>query len=124
MKKLAISMMALLAAVSAAAQTPEVSSTVNGAKLNFEAPLFGIRVKEAKPLFSMTSFAGFKAGVGIRLDAPGEMNDRAFYGSSNRHPSRWQVFRLGSLSGSHVMTTFVFPDILISSRISLQARYA
>lgn len=97
MKKLAISMMALLAAVSAAAQTPEVSSTVNGAKLNFEAPLFGIRVKEAKPLFSMTSFAGFKAGVGIRFDAPGEMNDRAFYGSCDLIEFRFRPWRDGNL---------------------------
>ena len=41
---------------------------------------------------------------------------------SNRHPSRWHVFRLGSLSGSYVMTALVFPDLLISSRISRQAR--
>ena len=93
MKKFAISMMALLAVVSAAAQTSEVSSTVKEGKLNFEAPLFGVRVKEVKPLFSVTSFAGFKIGVGFRKDVPERMNGRGFYGSCDLVELRYRPWR-------------------------------
>ena len=39
-------------------------------------------------------------------------------------PSFWQVFLLGVLSGSQVITTLLFPLIRISGAISLQARQA
>ena len=70
MKKLFVATLAALAVLSAAAQTPGTESTVAGKKLNFEAPLFGVTVKNVKPQWSVVAFGEVNLGYSHALNVP------------------------------------------------------
>ncbi|MBQ7060120.1 MAG: hypothetical protein IJM83_12615, partial [Firmicutes bacterium] len=57
MKKVFLSLLAALIALSASAQNN---------KLNFEAPLFGVTKKNVKPKWSVVAFGGIQAGYSYR----------------------------------------------------------
>ena len=74
MKKLFLAISAALAVLSAAAQTPGTESTVVGKKLNFEAPLFGLTVKNVKPQWSVVAFGEVNLGYSYALNVPEVFN--------------------------------------------------
>ena len=70
MKKVFIIVAAAMTAFSAAAQRPDTTSTVIGKKLNFEAPLFGVTVKNVKPTWSLVLFGEVNLGYSYALNVP------------------------------------------------------
>ena len=60
----------VLLSLSAAAQDPEITSTVVGKKLNFEAPLFGVTMKNVKPTWSLVAFGQVNLGYSHALHVP------------------------------------------------------
>ena len=70
MKKLFLAISAVLAVLSAAAQAPGTESTVVGKKLNFEAPLFGVTVKNVKPQWSLVAFGEVSLGYSHAFHVP------------------------------------------------------
>lgn len=70
MKKTLSTILAAAAVFSAAAQSPVASSNVNGRKLNFEAPLFGLTVKNVKPTWSLVAFPEADLGYSHALNVP------------------------------------------------------
>lgn len=72
MKKILFSTMAVIACFSATAQRSDTTSTVIGKKLNFEAPLFGVTVKNVKPTWSLVVFGEVNLGYSYALNVPGK----------------------------------------------------
>lgn len=62
--------MAVIACFSATAQRSDTTSTVIGKKLNFEAPLFGVTVKNVKPTWSLVVFGEVNLGYSYALNVP------------------------------------------------------
>ena len=65
MKKIVLMVAAALAVCPAIAQN---------AKLNFEAPLFGVTMKNVKPQWSLVVFSGAEAGASNSLAVPEAMH--------------------------------------------------
>ena len=61
---------AAMGILSAAAQSPDNASTVTGKKLNFEAPLFGVTAKNARPTWSLVAFGEVNLGFSYALHVP------------------------------------------------------
>lgn len=97
MKKVLSIVSAALVAITAAAQSPDTTSTVVGRKLNFEAPLFGLTMKNVKPKWSMIYFAGVRGGYSFRLDAPDEMNASGYFGELDLIEIRYRPWRDGNV---------------------------
>lgn len=70
MKRIILIISAALAVLSAAAQAPGTGSTVAGKKLNFEAPLFGLTVKNVKPQWSLVAFGEVNLGYSHAFHVP------------------------------------------------------
>ena len=67
MKKALIVFAFAMTALSAAAQSPDITSTVVGKKLNFEVPLFGVTAKNVKPTWSLVAFGEVDFGGSYAL---------------------------------------------------------
>ncbi len=70
MNKAIAAIVASLAVVSAAAQSPEEISGAIWKKLNFEAPLFGVTMKNVKPTWSLVAFGEMNLGYSHALNIP------------------------------------------------------
>ena len=73
MKKIVLMVAAALAVCPAIAQN---------AKLNFEAPLFGVTMKNVKPQWSFVVFSGAEAGASNSLAVPEAMHRVGFYANA------------------------------------------
>ena len=69
-KKVLTTFVVILIVFSAAAQSPNVTSTVIGKKLNFEVPLFGLTLKNARPTWSLVAFGEVNLGYSYALHVP------------------------------------------------------
>jgi len=97
MKKVLSIVSAALVAITAAAQSPDTTSTVVGRKLNFEAPLFGLTMKNVKPKWSMIYFAGVRGGYSLRFNVPDEMNASGYFGELDLIEIRYRPWRDGNV---------------------------
>lgn len=98
MKKILLTAMTWLLVLSASAQDKDkVSSVENSEKLNFEMPLFGIRVNDVKPMWSLTGFAGFKFGIGFRQRTPEQMNNIGMVGECDLIEIRYRPWCDGNM---------------------------
>lgn len=78
MKKAMIMVATALLAISAAAQDPDIMSTVVGKKLNFEAPLFGVTMKNVKPTWSLVAFGQVNLGYSYALHVPEHFYEKEY----------------------------------------------
>lgn len=96
MKKILISLVMSAATVwSAAAQ--DTTSTVIGKKLNFEAPLFGVSRKSARPVWSAVALGEVSCGISYRFNAPSRMKPAGYSTELSIMEFRWRPQRNGHL---------------------------
>ena len=74
MKKVFLTVVTALMVLGAAAQNADTTSTVNGEKLNFEAPLFGLTQRNVMQKWSVVAFTGVYGGYSCRFNVPSQMN--------------------------------------------------
>lgn len=96
MKKIAwVSAMAAWTFLSAAAQ--DTTTTVIGKKLNFEAPLFGVSLKNEKPVWALTTFGELSGGMTWRFGTPPQMKPVGYAAELSIVELRYRPWRNGHL---------------------------
>lgn len=89
------SAMAVWTFLSAAAQ--DTTSTVVGKKLNFEAPLFGVSLKNEKPVWALTTFGEVSGGMTYCFDTPSQMKPVGYTAELSILELRYRPWRNGHL---------------------------
>jgi hypothetical protein len=87
MKKVILTLMAIMTVLSAAAQN----------KLNFEAPLFGVTKKNVNPTWSLVAFGEVKGGYSYRFDVPSQIDPNGGFAELNIVDLRYRPGRKGSV---------------------------
>ncbi|MBR5925567.1 MAG: hypothetical protein IKZ60_08885 [Bacteroidales bacterium] len=97
MKKVLAIVFAALVVITAAAQSPDTTSTVVGRKLNFEAPIFGLTKRDLKPKWSVVAFDEVSMGLNHLTDIPGEMKPSGLYADMSLLALRYRPWRDGNV---------------------------
>ena len=120
MKQVFTTIAAALVVLSAAAQAPGTESTVVGKKLNFEAPLFGVTVKNTKPAWTIVTFGEIDGGMSYSLGTPSQMKPVGVSAELSIVEWRYRPWRNGniftwglsaSLQQSSLTTGYVFDEM-------------
>ena len=120
MKQVFTTIAAALVVLSAAAQAPGTESTVVGKKLNFEAPLFGVTVKNTKPAWTIVTFGEIDGGMSYSLGTPSQMKPIGVSAELSIVEWRYRPWRNGniftwglsaSLQQSSLTTGYVFDEM-------------
>ena len=98
MKKVILTLVAVLAVFSAAAQD----------KLNFEVPLFGVTKKNVNPTWSLVAFSEVKGGYSYRFDVPSQIDPNGGYIELNIADLRYRPGRKGSVLSLGLSQTLDF----------------
>ena len=93
MKHTITSLLAALLVVSAAAQNTDTTSTVVGKKLNFEAPLFGVSVRNLRPTWSVAAFDEATMGWNYFFGAPTQIKPSGLYAELSMLSLRYRPWR-------------------------------
>lgn len=93
MKHLFTTLFAAMMVLSAAAQNSDVTSTVVGEKLNFEAPLFGLITKNIKPMWSIVGFGDGHLGYSYQFEGPSQINASGLHGEISILELRYRPWR-------------------------------
>lgn len=108
MKSFVQFVLAAAASLSAAAQTPDITSTVVEKKLNFEAPLFGVTVKNVKPTWSLVAFGEVNLGCSYAFRVP-----EYVYTEVGTVPATGEMVEMGSCqTGLHAAGSYVALSLL------------
>lgn len=83
----------------AAESVRDTASTVVGNKLNFEAPVFGVALKNLKPEWSVVTLGEALMGVSVAFDSPEQLKPAGLYAELSLFDFRWRPWR-----NSHVFS--------------------
>ncbi|MBP5539750.1 MAG: hypothetical protein J6X69_08045 [Bacteroidales bacterium] len=97
MKRITLILTAILATLTATAQTAGYPSEIKGDKLDFEAPLFGVTKKNIKPKWSVVAFAEVNGGFSYRFNVPEQIHPDGGYAELNLLELRYRPMRNGNL---------------------------
>ena len=101
----------LVLASAAAVSARDTTSTVTGSKLNFEAPVFGVTLKNLKPQWSVVTLGEAAIGVSRALQSPSELKPVGFYAELSLLDFRYRpwrdsnVFSIGFAAGADMRWT-------------------
>ncbi len=97
MKRVIITILAMMTVLSAAAQNQIIQSTVKGEKLNFEAPLFGVTKKNVTPKWSLVALGELSGGYSYRMNLPEQIHSNGIFAEMNLLEMRYRPWRDGNL---------------------------
>lgn len=97
MKKVLSIVSAALVAITAAAQSPDTTSTVVGRKLNFEAPILGLTKRDLKPVWSVVALDEVSIGLNYLMGAPGDIKPSGLYADMSELALRYRPWRDGNV---------------------------